>query len=436
MESLFELFHERNSLPRGNIYKKQIKGHFYFYYQYRENGKNITKQIKNLEEVSKLALQIAKRKQIETKIKKILKYGNRDIELSDYAKEYTGYVMSGDAVVAEFLKGELVSKDDKLCPLIIKRTNSLLNFLKSRSIDSGRTNSRILKKILNINVKDDTLVSLCSYAASISDNYWFKPKHSKLKYKDIAFNNDMFFDTALRGLISIYPKRIILSPELTTNGSYEKGWKNENGEWWLYKVGTKEERYSEMFYSRLFEELNLPTAHYEIEDKYIKTRDFSGNFNFEPMISIAGENENIDFVYKELNLINHQIALDYLRLCVFDVVLNNVDRHNENCGLMRDRETGEIISLAPNYDDNLCLISRSKDLSLDRNEGFLQFFIKLIQGSKEIKTALKEITFPEITDEMLDKINSEINIEFEMDFENIKKYILIRYSTIIDEINK
>ena len=43
---------------------------------------------------------------------------------------------------------------------------------------------------MNINVKDDTLVSLCSYAASITDNYWFKPKHSKLTYKDIAFNFD------------------------------------------------------------------------------------------------------------------------------------------------------------------------------------------------------------------------------------------------------
>ena len=436
MESLFELIHEKNSLPQGNIYKKEIKNNFYFYHQYRENGKNITKQITNLQEIAELTLKILRRKEIEKKIKDLLKNGNKEIELSTYAREYTGYVMSGDAVVAEFLKGELVYKDEEHCPLVIKRTNSLLNFLKSRSIDSGRTNSRLLKKILNINVKDDTLVSLCSYAASISDNYWFKPKHSKLKYKDIVFNNDMFFDTALKGLISIYPKKIILSPELTTNGSYEKGWKNENGEWWLYKVGSKEEIYSEMFYSRLFEELKLPTAHYEIDDKYIKTADFSGDFNFEPMISIIGENENIDFVYRELNKIKHEIALDYLRLCVFDVVLNNVDRHSENCGVMRDRISGEVICLAPNYDNNLSLISRNQNLDFDLNEGFLQFFIKLIQTNKEVKDALKEISFPVITQQLIEIVHSQINLDIIIDIEKLKKYILKRYEAILDEVNK
>ena len=435
MESLYDLIHQKNLLPKGNVYKKEINNHFYYYYQYRENGKNTTKQV-SLEEAADLALKISKRKQIETKISEILKEGNKNLSLSNKAREYTGYVMSGDKIVAEFNKGELVYKNDKLCPLVIKRSNSLLNFLKSRVIDSSRTNSRLLKKILNINVNDDTLISLCSYAASVTDNYWFKPKHSKLRYKDITFKNDMLFDTALRGLITVYPKKIIHSPELTTNGSYEKGWKNENGKWWLYKVGSNEEIYSEMFYSRLFEELKLPTAHYEIDGKYIKTMDFSDNFNFEPMIYIVGENDDLVSTFSSLKEINSSIASDYLRLCLFDVVLNNVDRHSENCGVLRDRESGRIVCLAPNFDDNLCLISRETDLAISADEGFLKFFIKLIRSNNEIKESLKKIDFPDLTEEILDKVNRQINIDIKADHKQIKNFVLFRYKTLLEEIIK
>ncbi len=313
---------------------------------------------------------------------------------------------------------------------------SIYEFLKSRSIDSGRTNSRLLRKVLNINVKDDTLISLCSYAASISDNYWFKPKHSKLKYEDISFNNDIFFDTALKGIITIYPKKLILTPELTTNGSYEKGWRNIDGDWWLYKVGTANERYSEVFYSRLFEKLNLPTAHYEIDGNYIRTANFAKGVNFEPMISLVGDKEDIEYIYDVLNKINHQIALDYLRLITFDVILNNVDRHNENCGVLRNKETGEIISLAPNYDDNLSLISRNTTLIAVEQEGFLSLFLKTIRKSKKIKEGLKEIEFPVITSNLLRSIHEEIGLEIEVDFEAIERYIMFRYEAIIKAINK
>ena len=435
MDTIFDLIHRQNDLPKGNIYKKVIKNNTYFYHQYRENGKNYSIKLNN-DEVVPLKEQIEERKVIEKNITALLKNGNREIELSTFAKEYTGYVMSGNIVVAEFNKGVLVPPTHKLCPLVIKRTNSIYEFLKSRSIDSGRTNSRLLRKVLNINVKDDTLVSLCSYAASISDNYWFKPKHSKLKYEDISFNNDIFFDTALKGIITIYPKKLILTPELTTNGSYEKGWRNIDGNWWLYKVGTVNERYSEVFYSRLFEKLILPTAHYEIDGNYIRTANFAKGVNFEPMVSLVGDNEDIEYIYDALNKINHQIALDYLRLITFDVVLNNVDRHNENCGILRDKETGEIISLAPNYDDNLSLISRNTTLIATEQEGFLSLFLKTIRKSKKIKEGLKEIEFPIITSNLLRSIHEEIGLEIEVDFEAIERYIMFRYETVIKAINK
>ena len=149
MKTLFELMHEKNCLPSGNIYKKVINGKTYFYYQYRENGKNFSRLIKK-DQINSLLDDIEKRKEIEKEIKRILAFGNREIELSNFAKEYTGYLMCEDKVIGTFEKGVLISGDEKMLPLVFKRTTFLTEFLKSRSIDSGRTNSRILRKILNI----------------------------------------------------------------------------------------------------------------------------------------------------------------------------------------------------------------------------------------------------------------------------------------------
>ena len=136
------------------------------------------------------------------------------------------------------------------------------------------------------------------------------------------------------------------------------------------------------------------------------------------------------------NKFNHQIALDYLRLIVFDVILYNVDRHNENCGILRNNKTGAIISLAPNYDNNLCLISRTKELNLSRNEGFLDLFVKTIRKNSTFKSILKEISFRVIDEKILDNVNDKINMNVNVDFKKIKEFILMRYKYILEEINK
>ena len=180
----------------------------------------------------------------------------------------------------------------------------------------------------------------------------------------------------------------------------------------------------------------MPTAHYELSSPFIKTKNFAKNVNFEPMVYIAGENEDFIYIYNLLNKFNHQIALDYLRLIVFDVILYNVDRHNENCGILRNNKTGAIISLAPNYDNNLCLISRTKELNLSRNEGFLDLFVKTIRKNSTFKSILKEISFPVIDEKILDNVNDKINMNVNVDFKKIKEFILMRYKYILEEINK
>lgn len=433
MKSFYSLFTELNNLPKGNIYIKKIKGIEYSYWQYFDNGQKKIKLVKG-EELEELKKAIERRKKVEEKVREYLKSGNRNLFLSNNARNLTGYVMNENMPVAEYENGNLVMIDDEHAPLIIKRTHSLNAFLRTRVIDTSRTNTRLLKKVMNIKEDEEEMISLCSYAASISDSYWFKPKHSKLNYEDVTFSNDIFFDLALRGLVTIFPRKIVLTPELTTPGSYEKGWKNENGKWFLYKVGTPNEIFSELFYSRLLERLNVPTAHYEYEEGFIKTENFASDVNFEPMVALVGLDEDYDYVLNELLNVSSEIAKDYLILLYYDAILNNVDRHNENNGILRDKKSGKILSLAPNFDDNLSLISRTIELNCSTSEGFLQYFAKFLRSNKVAKEILKSAHLKEITEDTLNEIFKEIPIK--VDEELIKKFVLTRYEYLTEVINK
>lgn len=433
MRSFESLLNEFNSLPSGNIYEKKIKGKIYFYYQYSENGKKITRYVSN-DELDTLREKINSRKELDIEIKRQLKATHHAFSLSKSTREYTGYVMSKDKVVAEFDKGQLIYINEELAPLSIKRTKSLAPFLKSRVIDVSRTNARLLKKAMNIKENDDELLSLCSYAASISDDYWFRPKKSKLHYKDITFTSDIFFDVSLKGILSFYPRKVSPTPELTTGGSFEKGWRNINGEWWLYKVGTKNELFSEMFYATLMKLINVPTAHYELDEGFIRTKNFASDYNYEPLAGLMGDNDDYLDVFNYLNNLNPNIAKQYLVLIYYDALLNNIDRHNENCGFLRDKKTGKIISLAPNFDDNLCLISRSEKLDYSKKEGFLSYFISFIRKCDLARSYLKEANLAVINEKILDKCLAKIEIK--VDEGNIKKFVLNRYNYLKDEIEK
>ena len=432
MATLGELINKRNELPIGDIYEKHISGKTYYYHQYFKNGKRYSEIVKS-NDLADLLSKINEGKRLDALINEY-KLKDKSIVISNSALNLTGNLMRGNTTVASFNNGVLIFYDTQLAPLIIKRTKSIEAFLKLRVIDMSRTNARLLKKVLNINPDEEYKTPLYSYALSISDNYWFKPKHSKLKYEDVCFDNDLFFNLSLKGIMAIYPNKICLTPELTTGGGYEKGWKNINGEWWMYKVGTTNEIFSELFYAHLFELLHLPTAHYEYDDGYIRSKNFATVYNFEPMVSIAGEDDSYDNVFNALNKIDYQLAKDYIRLCFFDVVLNNIDRHNENCGVLRDKKSGDIVSLAPNYDDNLCLISRNSQLVIDSKEGFLKNFANTINRNSAIKKALKECSIPILNKDIVLKCLNDLPVQ--IDKNNIVDYVVFRYEYLISVINK
>ena len=68
----------------------------------------------------------------------------------------------------------------------------------------------------------------------------------------------------------------------------------------------------------------------------------------------------------------------------FDAVVGNVDRHTENMGLLRERETGNVLGMAPSFDCNLALFSRGTPSSPSREkDGLIRMFRKFLREDRD-----------------------------------------------------
>lgn len=429
MSTISELLKEKKTLPSGNVYTKVINGKKYHYHQYFLDGKRYSKIVPN-EEVSNLMKKIVKRIELEGLIKEKMAK-EKIIKLSKNATNLTGFVMSGNKIVAEFSNGNLISMNNQLVPFSIRRTRSLEKFLSLRVIDMSRTNARLLKRALRINVDEDYKIALYAYALSITDNYWFKPKHSKIKHANLKLESDSYSDIALKGDTTFFPCQAHLTPELTTTGSFEKGWKIIDGNWWLYKSGNSTQLFSEMFCFKFAKLIEISTASYELDGKYIRSLNFAHKYNFEPLAALADNNDSYEYVFAILYQINPEIAKDYLKLMLFDAVIFNVDRHNENFGVLRDRSTGAVISLAPNFDNNLALISNNNDLKEPKKDGLIKLFVSFIKNNPLAKSLLNEIKWKQITRQDIENIIESIDIKIE-NKNDLASKVLNRYNYLIN----
>ena len=434
MKDLDELILKINNLPDGYISSKKINGKTYHYLQRRKLGKVLSLYIKESElDFYKSALK--ERKDIEEALAKYLNRGDVLKEnLSKRDLELTGDIMCEDRIAVSIYKDKPIFINYEICPLEFLKGSTLSAFLKRRTLDEDRVNSRLLRKALNLESKEFKDLPLYVYGACVTDNYWFKPKGCKLHYKDIVFKSDNYHELSLKGDTRFISKKPMRNPQLTLLGSYEKAWRLIDKTWYLYKCGSEDERFSEMFVSLLAKELGIPTALYELDEDYIKTKNFADKYNFEPMSALAGDDQSYENVFNVCLSVNREIAKQYLLLMWFDCIVFNYDRHNENLGFLKNKKNGNIISLAPNFDNNNSLISRNNVLLEDRSKDqFINNFVKFIKSNNTAFVLFKEITLPNLTKNNF--VNCFNNISIKRNEENICKFILNGYETLNFKLN-
>lgn len=439
-ERIKQIENELLGLPNGYISKKIINGKERFYLQWLEDGKLKSRYIK-ANEYDDITAKVEKRKQLQEELKTLKETpeGIRDYNLKRKAARnminITGAIMSEDKIVATVKNGEITDFDEQLIPLYLKRTRNVEGWLASRAIDTHRTNSRLLKKALRIRTADDAQTALAVNAATVTDRYWFKPEGSTAVYEDVRFKENYFDSLALRGDPNGFSRKPSRTPELTNTGSYEKCWRLIDGQWWMYKSGNENEYFSELFICKLGEKLGINIAHYEMDGDYIRTRNFTDGekWNYEPISSLMGENEEYNDCFETIYAISPTLAEQYLKIVWFDTVCYNMDRHTGNFGFLRDVKSGKIVSMAPNYDNNIALISRGYPNDVSREgDGFIRFFRTFLAENCTARQMYREMDLPVISDEIIDECLNECPQQVDRDY--IKSFIMNGQSIVQDII--
>ena len=321
-------------------------------------------------------------------------------------------ILSGDTLVAVWNNNKLSVVHESLLPLYLKKIQNADLWLGTRAIDSHRANSRLLKKALRLIEKDDISTVIHVNGATITDNYWIREIGSNLTYSDVKFSDDYFSNLALKGNYDSFNRaansKRSKTPELTNVGSFEKCWKLRNGKWWMYKKATHDEMFSELFVYELGCALGMNMAVYERGEGCIKSLDFTdgASVNFEPASTFMGDDEDYPDVVKALEKICPKAIPDYIRMIFIDTICANPDRHTNNFGLLRDTKTGELIGFAPNYDNNMALISRGYPSKPGSRDMLISLFNELMEEYPNYKSYI-----PEVTEEMVRDVIAKLNMK-------------------------
>ena len=160
-------------------------------------------------------------------------------------------------------------------------------------------------------------------------------------------------------------------------------------------------------------------AEYEYCDGYIKSLDFTNNgqYNYEPISAMLNDDEDYNTNFEYFYNLSEEIAKDYLKMIYLDSICYNMDRHTNNYGLLRNIKTGKVEALAPNFDNNIALISNGYPSDVTRKkDGLMKFFIDFINQNKKAKDMLKSLKIkilePKEIEEILEKIPIKVDEQF------------------------
>ena len=283
------------------------------------------------------------------------------------------------SVITEFIpqKPELLPK--QICHAT---ADGFASWLRERAVDLNSVKHRNLMNEL-VGSRDRTTIALRTHMFSISDTFTcfeegeFTPRLQLCQPEDQDAVSDFILvssDTSLR-------KLRISTPNASTDGSFTKTWKYEEGDWWLYKLQPSAATRIEVGISRVLHNIGWDTAEYRFVGKYlkrVKTRNFlQPQEFFEPYdsfrFSFDDPSDDEDVIYQNIASLGPEFAKAWKRILLADAVFVNTDRHMRNFGVIRSSKTGEVLRLAPNFDNNQAYLANPSGVYSD---GMLKLYMK------------------------------------------------------------
>ena len=321
---------------------------------------------------------------------------------------------------------------------------------KNRQIPASRNG---LKEVLhNSNIYDNDnfdLLDSKAYCLSLSDQYWVKSIDEDIKWEKINFFDNEFSEDIGKILFSGGKTSLKLNlntPDMTSNGNYEKRWKIIDGDRYLLKAGSKiynQEPFNELIATKLYERLLNKNEYVEYSVIYDNERAISKCKNFitkdTELVPAWKINDFFEFENDENKYTHYLKCLNTLgikdaetlinKMIVCDFIIANKDRHFNNFGVIRDVNTLEFIGVAPIFDNGCSLWYDENDMYV--GEFFLskpfddyeKTQIRLVKNldwcdvsklenfTDEVKDIL--LTNKLISEERIDKIINQINLRIQ-----------------------
>ena len=254
---------------------------------------------------------------------------------------------------------------------------------KNRQIPASRKG---LKEVLhNSNVYDKDnfdLLDAKAYCLSLSDQYWVKGVDEKISWESINFFDNEFSEDIGKILFNGGKTALNLNlntPDMTSNGNYEKRWKIIDGERYLLKAGSKiynQEPFNELIATKLYERLLNKDEYVEYSVIFDDDKAISKCKNFitkdTELIPAWKINEYYEFLDDEDKYTHYIRCLNNLgikdaetltdKMIVCDYIIANKDRHFNNFGVIRDVNTLKFIDVAPIFDNGCSLWYDENDM--------------------------------------------------------------------------
>ena len=342
--------------------------------------------------------------------------------------------------------------NEKYAPFgLLKNDNNIKNafnkWWKNRQIPASRKGLKEILEKNNIYDQDSfDLLDTKAYCLSLSDQYWVKETGDDVLWEDINFfDNDFSLDISkvLFTKESTPIKLSLNTPDMTSNGNYEKRWKIINGDRCLIKAGSKiinQEPFNELIATKLYERILNDDEYVKYDIVYEKDRAVSICKDFvtkeTELIPAWKINEFFEMketedkythyirCLEELKVPNANLLVDKMLVC--DYILANKDRHFNNFGVIRNVDTLAFEKVAPIYDNGCSLWYDENDMyvgeffltkpfeeyekkqvNLIKNIDWLDIS-KLDDFTTEVKKILSSNKL--ITEERINKIIKEIDL--------------------------
>ena len=285
----------------------------------------------------------------------------------------------------------------ELLPMQIRKATAdgFSAWLRERAVDLNNVQHRNLMNEL-IGSRDKTTLALRTHMFSISDTFTcfeegeFTPRLQLCQPEAQNAVSDYILvssDTSLRNLR-------VATPNASTDGSFTKTWKFEDGAWWLYKLQSGAATEAEVEISRVLRSIGWDAAEYTYVGRYrkrVRTRSFLQLHEFfEPYDSFRfrfdDPSDDDDVIYRNIASMGPDFKKAWKRILLADALFTNTDRHMRNFGVIRSSVTGEVLRFAPNFDNNQAYLANPSGTYSD---GMLRMFMK--QADEQDVSNLKEL---------------------------------------------